>query len=113
MLKLNASLILPFNNLDIALVIPHAGHSQLENMPVVGQSPLKIKGKMKCLNTHFTGEYFTADTGVDPNNMRIDVKLITIACGEPKLRMSKTIFFNLNKKLLVDFCFILIKKIKK
>ena len=40
LLNANAPVKSPCISLDIALVNPHAGHSQFANNPVVGQFPL-------------------------------------------------------------------------
>jgi hypothetical protein len=92
LLKFNAPWISPCRNLDIPLVIPQAGQLQSAKKPSVGQLPLKIKGNKKCLKTHFTGEYTKDWVGKEERKRKIEEILKTIACGEPKLSISSSLF---------------------
>ncbi len=83
----------PCISLCIPLVRPHAGHWQSANSPLVGHT-LNSKGNNKCLNTHLNGEYGKIPNGAIASINRIIERLKTMALGEPKLNISKKIFFN-------------------
>lgn len=103
LLKFHAPAKSPCNNLDIALVKPQAGQLQPANKPVTGQFALKTKGNKKCLKMHLKGTYFKLSVGRIPKNRRIEVRLKNLACGVPKLSISKNMFFTFLIGFIVKF----------